>query len=752
MKIPTIEPSGSSDTGPAGPQATLTDFNYGIGDQGRQLAGGIDKVGDGLMSVYDQYSTVQAQNKISQAQVDWLGTLQKAKESGNGGSINTADMMQKFNDYTDTVASSDGMTPKASQLFREHMQEFGVHVYQHSLAIEAKGKVGDALSTAQNNYSALQGVVGSDASALPTAMSTVAMGAPAHPQAGTPVATNDTNAKQAGLVTSAVDGSLTQSNWPGAEQIINDPNYSQYLSPEYKAATQDTVALQKKVQTNLDLENLASLRSANMKSLQETGQPADGYNMAWDASVHAKTPDKAKEIYDKLTDAKNASLLVYQAKTATIGKPYEDGVAALNALKPDAGDPNYKLKFAAWQQGVTNFNDNRKLMNTDPFAYAVKGDPSISYFQQKAQDAAASGDNQGSVNFQNIAINRALDIQRSAGVPEERLAVIDSAGAADLSNQIQQGTQTQGIGALQEIAQKYGANADKVFQSMQNLPEGKGRLPVSYQVVASNLDNPQLATTMLNAVRNNSANKATLEGSKTSSNDQLEFAVNTDPDMAAYRDAMNHASPEGLKYANEVAETAKSLARQYAVTGGSGGSGLNAQDAATNAVKAVIKTQYGMQKNPDQSNFAIPAKAYTPDQQNAMGGYLRKAITHVGENGLMLVGNEAIPIDPSSINPGISEKDDVQSKLLYNSVKDNAYWVTNPQGDGVQLLFNTPDGRAAGSRGVAVKSIDGKPISMKYSSALAQVTKPKMDLLDLSGINKLLDFTSPRSMAGVLTP
>lgn len=708
MQIPTINSGpGRLDTGSSGPQSSPIDFGWGDEHvaQGFQVAA--DRAGQQLDDVYEKANAATAQNALVQSEVDWTNNLNQAKISS--GPHDTSSFMSGFNDYIDKT--SDGMNGQAADMYRQKMQTMGVGVFKQSLAIEARKTALDAVGNANKNYDALTNLVTNNPATLPDALALVDNGKDSLPAHNAAVATASTEAAKTSLVGGAVSGSLLLSDPTQANSIIQNTDYSKYLDEGYVQAAQSQINLQSKVNTALDKEDLQAQRMANLSSIAETGTPVAGYDMMRDAANHAKNPQEAGELYNKMVDARNGAMLLYQAKSATFGTDYASGVQALNGLKPDPGDPSYNLKFKAWQAAQVSFNAQRKVLRDDPYQYTLNGSPTIADLQNRANNAFSTGDTQTGQGLQVQAIRQSVAIQKAAGIPDDSLAVTDSKTATSLASDIVNGSATQGLGALQRIQTVYGPYASGVFTAMQKLPE-KDRLPAGYQVVAANLDDPKTAQMMLTAVRNNAANKTALESGSSSVNTNIRGAINTDPTFAAYRSAVSLASPDGPAYVDGIAGATEALARQYTVNGD------NYSVGVSKAVQQVIGRQYGVQSNPDGSHYLIPAKTYTPDDQTQIASYLNDSLTSLGKNGNMFHNGDVIPVDPKSVNPGMSG-DAVSQKLLFNALPKNAYWSSLTDGSGVQLFVNTPDGRLANYPGVPVRALGGSPIVLKYADIKA---------------------------------
>lgn len=334
----------------------------------------------------------------------------------------------------------------------------------------------------------------------------------------------------------------------------------------------------------------------------------------------------------------------------------QEGLSAVQALKPTAGAADYQFKSQQYAQAVQNYNRVIKARESDPGAWLAQNSPEVkTAFQNYQQDPS-----QGAALAQAVMVEKSrLGIKSKDILPD---AMTDS-----ILQQIDT-SKEQAVTAIQSVASQFGPYAGQVMQQVQ-----KKAAPV-LQVIMST-DSPRAANALW---QNRGVKTSDLRGS----------FQKTDADSAdsSWADQFKGAAAtlvlqgEGVKTWNNFDEQGKRLTYINMQRG------MDSSSAAKQAYQDLFGSQYEL-----NGTWRLPVKTGLDvrDVSDGAGHYL--------EN-----------LKPSDIMPLIGDPrlgDDVNRAQSLTRIKDSGEWVTNSDETGLTLMAN----------GLVVNGANGQPVTVNFS-------------------------------------
>ena len=334
----------------------------------------------------------------------------------------------------------------------------------------------------------------------------------------------------------------------------------------------------------------------------------------------------------------------------------QQGMAAVNAMKPDVSDPDFTFKQQRYAQVASKFAQVQKAREDDPGTWLLQNSPVIKDVYDQFSQRQVTGEFFAS-RIQ--AEKERLGIRSKDILPTEMVNSI--LHQIDNSNE-------QSVAAVQSIAQSYGSQAPAVISQLQ----GKSGSALS---VVMSVDNANAANALFQNRKLSTDELKKAAGTQSSSvesewSDQFaDFGVS----LASQRG--------GLKAYSDFNEQGKRLAYIYASRGMDGAS------AAKMAFNQIAGDQYefeGTWRLPKSLNLNVR------DITDGTDNYLEKL--------------KPEDIDPQGFVGDTRLPAEVGRAMALSRIKNNAEWVTSEDEKGLYLTADR----------TYINGADGNPIFVPF--------------------------------------
>lgn len=438
--------------------------------------------------------------------------------------------------------------------------------------------------------------------------------------------------------------------------LMNTP-YWQAMSPQNKSAAMAKVA------GLYDLQNSAARvglqnRMQDDVSRVELGLkvPRPITDQEWIASTpFSATPQERMQLQQSYQRYQQ-TLAMQPAYQTIVQGDVQQGMAAVNAMKPDVSDPDFAFKQQRYAQVASKFAQVQKAREDDPGAWLLQNSPVIKDVYNQFSQRQVTGEFFAS-RIQ--AEKERLGIRSKDILPTEMVNSI--LHQIDNSNE-------QSVAAVQSVAQSYGSQAPAVIAQLQ----GKGK---SYLSVVTSIENANAATAIFQNRNISTDELKKAAGTQASSvesewSDQFsDFAVT----LTQQRD--------GIKAYSDFNEQGKRLAYIYASRG------MDGAAAAKMAFNQIAGDQYefeGTWRLPKSLNLNVR------DITDGTNNYLEKL--------------KPEDIDPQGFVGDTRLPAEVGRAMALSRIKNNAEWVTSEDEKGLYLTADR----------TYINGADGNPIFVTF--------------------------------------
>ncbi|CVB83506.1 transglycosylase SLT domain-containing protein [Serratia marcescens] len=456
--------------------------------------------------------------------------------------------------------------------------------------------------------------------------------------------------------------------------LMNTP-YWQAMSPQNKSAAMAKVA------GLYDLQNSAARVGLQNRMQDDVSRVELGLKVPepitdreWIASMPlSATPQERLQLQQSYQHYQQ-TLAMQPAYQTIVQGDVQQGMAAVNAMKPDVSDPDFAFKQQRYAQVASKFAQVQKAREDDPGAWLLQNSPVIKDAYNQFSQRQVTGEFFAS-RIQ--AEKERLGIRSKDILPTEMVNSI--LHQIDNSNE-------QSVAAVHSIAQSYGSQAPAVIAQLQ----GKGK---SYLSVVTSIENANAATAIFQN-RNASTDELKKAAGTQSSSVESEWS-----DQFADFAVTLTQQRDGIKAYTDFNEQGKRLAYIYASRG------MDGAAAAKMAFNQIAGDQYdfeGTWRLPKSLN--LNARDITDGASN----YLEK-------------------MKPEDIDPKIFVGDarlppNVGRAMALSRIKNNAEWVTSEDESGLYLTANH----------TYINGADGNPIFVPFNEL------SKLGIADRSFINARL--------------
>lgn len=438
--------------------------------------------------------------------------------------------------------------------------------------------------------------------------------------------------------------------------LMNTP-YWQAMSPQNKSAAMAKIA------GLYDLQNSAARLSLQNRMQDdvtrvELGQPVSApiTDREWISSMPISATPQERMQLQQSYQRYQQTLAMQPAYQTIVQGDVQQGMAAVNAMKPDVSDPDFTFKQQRYAQVASKYAQVQKAREDDPGTWLLQNSPVIKDAYSQFSQRQVSGEYFAS-RIQ--AEKERLGIRSKDILPTEMVNSI--LHQIDNSNE-------QSVAAVQSIAQSYGSQAPAVIAQLQ----GKSGSALS---VVMSVDNANAA----NALFQN--RKLSTDELKKASGTQSSSVESEWSDQFADFGVSLASQRGGLKAYSDFNEQGKRLAYIYASRGMDGAS------AAKMAFNQIAGDQYdfeGAWRLPKSLNLNVR------DITDGTKNYLEKLKPEdIDPQGFM--GDSRLPAD-------------VGRAMALSRIKNNAEWVTSEDEKGLYLTADR----------TYINGADGNPIFVPF--------------------------------------
>lgn len=446
----------------------------------------------------------------------------------------------------------------------------------------------------------------------------------------------------------AIPGNATMEN------LINQPFWNA-MSPQNKSAMMSKMAGMYDMQAAAGRVSLQSRMQDDLAAL-EAGKPVNPISAHEWAAVMPLQASPAERIQLEKTYQQYQQTMQLQPVYQTIvNGTAQQGIAAVQSMAPQEGDPDFKFKQALYATAQAKLNAVQTAREKDPGTWLQLNSPVAKNAFEQYQNNQASGE---------YLVSRIQSEKDRLGINSKK--ILPESMVDNLLRQIDNSKETSVV-AIQQVAQSFGKYSDQVMQQVQ-----KSAYPALQVVMATN--NPRAANALW---QNRALNTSDLRGSLPKTD--ADSADSNWNDKAKDFAGTMVLQPGGAVVWNNFNEQGKRLTYTYMQRG------MSPSDAAKQAYQDVLGEQYqtnGTWRMPNTAGQDIR------DVNDGANEYLKNL---KADQVMPLIGDPRLP-------------ESVNREQTLSRLKDNAQWVTNSDETGLTLMLN----------GLLVNDANGRPITISY--------------------------------------
>ncbi|MFS7186051.1 transglycosylase SLT domain-containing protein [Serratia proteamaculans] len=438
--------------------------------------------------------------------------------------------------------------------------------------------------------------------------------------------------------------------------LMNAP-YWQAMSPQNKSAAMAKISGLYDMQKSAARVSLQGRMQDDVTRV-ELGLPVTNpvTSEAWGTVMPFMASPQDRQQLEQTYQRYQQTLAMQPAYQTIVQGDVQQGMAAVNAMKPDVSDPDFTFKQQRYAQVASKYAQVQKAREDDPGTWLLQNSPVIKDAYSQFSQRQVSGEYFAS-RIQ--AEKERLGIRSKDVLPTEMVNSI--LHQIDNSNE-------QSVAAVQSIAQSYGGQAPAVIAQLQ----GKSGSALS---VVMSVDNANAA----NALFQN--RKLSTDELKKASGTQSSSVESEWSDQFADFGVSLASQRGGLKAYSDFNEQGKRLAYIYASRGMDGAS------AAKMAFNQIAGDQYDF-----EGTWRLPKSLNlnTRDITDGANNYLEK-MKPEDIDSKIFVGDARLPPD-------------VGRAMALSRIKNNAEWVTSEDEKGLYLTANQ----------TYINGADGNPIFVPF--------------------------------------
>jgi hypothetical protein len=424
----------------------------------------------------------------------------------------------------------------------------------------------------------------------------------------------------------------------------------------------------------LERAEVADLIRADISSRAETGIGIRGLD---DRRVAAALGPARFQNYVASREAANAAFAtVAGLKTA----PMAEGTRAVEALRPQGGDPDFDTKQAAYAQVQHRWNQMLLARSKDPVQYTVT-------MSENVREAFARSHQEG--------MRASLAMQEQMGIPEFQRRVLTETQADTFAAQIKQAqSPDQAEATFRQMEQEFGPHYEAAVRDMVK----HSKFDPQLNFAASLVGRPEF-----NVVFGASGQKldALREAAALPDGEFTSLKRGIEDRMREFNRAVAAGSPSGLR-STQIEQVNESILKTALVYVSQGVSPSEATKRAT----GIVLDQYEVIRNRNSD-----ARYYVPRQSEGAlidPGRIERAASELAQPDRIRAFG---PLVPESMKRFLTET--FREDQLIASAASRGYWVTNRDGSGMFFMLDFgPSGSAP------LLSRDGRRYEFKFADIM----------------------------------
>lgn len=446
----------------------------------------------------------------------------------------------------------------------------------------------------------------------------------------------------------AIPGNATMEN------LINQPFWNA-MSPQNKSAMMSKMAGMYDMQAAAGRVSLQSRMQDDLAALEAGKQVSPISAHEWAAVMPLQASPAERIQLEKTYQQYQQTMQLQPVYQTIVNGTAQQGIAAVQSMAPQEGDPDFKFKQALYATAQAKLNAVQTAREKDPGTWLQLNSPVAKNAFEQYQNNQASGE---------YLVSRIQSEKDRLGINSKK--ILPESMVDNLLRQIDNSKETSVV-AIQQVAQSFGKYSDQVMQQVQ-----KSAYPALQVVMATN--NPRAANALW---QNRALNTSDLRGSLPKTD--ADSADSNWNDKAKDFAGTMVVQPGGAVVWNNFNEQGKRLTYTYMQRG------MSPSDAAKQAYQDVLGEQY--QTN---GTWRMPVTAGQDirDVNDGASEYLKNL---KADQVMPLIGDPRLP-------------ESVNREQTVSRLKDNAQWVTNSDETGLTLMMN----------GLLVNDANGRPITMSY--------------------------------------
>lgn len=446
----------------------------------------------------------------------------------------------------------------------------------------------------------------------------------------------------------AIPGNATMEN------LIRQPFWDA-MSPQNKSAMMSKMAGMYDMQAAAGRVSLQSRMQDDLAAL-EAGKPVNPISAHEWAAVMPLQASPAERIQLEKTYQQYQQTMQLQPVYQTIvNGTAQQGIAAVQSMAPQEGDPDFKFKQALYATAQAKLNAVQTAREKDPGTWLQLNSPVAKNAFEQYQNNQVSGE---------YLVSRIQSEKDRLGINSKK--ILPETMVDNLLRQIDNSKETSVV-AIQQVAKSFGKYSDQVMQQVQ-----KSAYPALKVVMST--ENPRGAYALWQ-IRGVSTSDLRSGIDKIQADSADSSWTNQSKSFAATM------IPQGKGIENWAVynEQGKRLTYAYMQKG------MDPDGAAKQAYEDILGEQYQINKT-----WRLPNRTGL-DIKDVADGADHYISTLTSDQVQAMFGDPRLP-------------ESVNREQTLSRLKDNAQWVTNSDETGLTLMLN----------GLLVNDANGRPITMSY--------------------------------------
>lgn len=439
------------------------------------------------------------------------------------------------------------------------------------------------------------------------------------------------------------------------ENLIRQPFWNA-MSPQNKSAMMSKVAGMYDMQAAAGRVSLQSRMQDNLAALEAGKDFNPVTSTEWKSVMPLQASLVDRQQLAKTFQQYEQTISLKPVYQTIVNGTAQQGIAAVQSMAPQEGDPDFKFKQALYATAQAKLNAVQTAREKDPGTWLQLNSPVAKNAFEQYQNNQASGE---------YLVSRIQSEKDRLGINSKK--ILPESMVDNLLRQIDNSKETS-IVAIQQVAQSFGKYSDQVMQQVQ-----KSAYPALKVVMST--ENPRGAYALWQ-IRGVSTSDLRSGIDKIQADSADSSWTNQSKSFAATM------IPQGKGIENWAVynEQGKRLTYAYMQKG------MDPDGAAKQAYEDILGEQYQINKT-----WRLPNRTGL-DIKDVADGADHYISTLTSDQVQTMFGDPRLP-------------ESVNREQTLSRLKDNAQWVTNSDETGLRLIMN----------GLQVNDVKGEPITVSFS-------------------------------------